>query len=48
MTLSDETLVLCILIVCLGACFIRALWELEQMRNSRNEQARKLRQPRLR
>jgi hypothetical protein len=48
MTMPDETLIFCILIICLGACFIWAFWELERMRNSRNDRARKLRRSALR
>jgi predicted negative regulator of RcsB-dependent stress response len=48
MTISDETLIFCILIICLGGCFVWAFWELEQMRNSRNERVRKLRRSTLR
>jgi cbb3-type cytochrome oxidase subunit 3 len=48
LTTADETLLLCILIMCLGACFVWAFREFEQARNSHNSRVRKFRKLTLR
>jgi hypothetical protein len=43
----DQTILFLLIVICLGACFIWAFWELEQMREGRRKSAQQgeLRRP---
>jgi UPF0716 family protein affecting phage T7 exclusion len=43
--LADQALLLVLISACLGACVVRALWEIEQSRYRRQQQGRNTVQP---
>jgi hypothetical protein len=44
-TLADQAFLLMLITTCLGACIVRAFWEIEQSRERRRQQSRNAAMP---